>query len=106
MFIGHFAVGFGAKTEQPKISLGTLFFAAQFLDLLWPTLLLLGWEKVTITPGSTAVAPLEFTSYPISHSLLAVLGWSVLWGLVYWLWRRNKAGALLVGFCVLSHWFL
>jgi membrane-bound metal-dependent hydrolase YbcI (DUF457 family) len=106
MFIGHFAVGFGAKAAQPKVSLGTLFFAAQFLDLLWPTLLLVGWEKVAIQPGITAVTPLAFTHYPISHSLLAVLGWSALWGLLYWLIKKNVPGAFLVGLCVLSHWLL
>jgi hypothetical protein len=106
MFIGHFAVGFGAKAAQPKISLGTLFFAAQFLDLLWPTLLLLGWEKVAIKPGITAVTPLDFISYPISHSLVTVLGWSMLLGGVYWLFKRNGRGGLIVGLCVLSHWLL
>ncbi|MFC0186134.1 hypothetical protein ACFFJX_28370 [Pseudarcicella hirudinis] len=76
MFIGHFAVGMGSKALKPQISLGTLFIASQFLDLLWPDLLLLGLEKVSIKPGITEVGSLEFTSYPISHSLLAVLGWS------------------------------
>lgn len=37
MFIGHFGIGFGAKKAAPTISLGTLFLAALFLDLLWPT---------------------------------------------------------------------
>ena len=41
MFIGHFAVGFGAKSAAPRVSLGTLFLAAQWIDLLWPTLLAL-----------------------------------------------------------------
>ena len=45
MFIGHFGIGFGAKAAAPKVSLGTLFLAAQFIDLLWPTLLLLGIER-------------------------------------------------------------
>lgn len=67
MFIGHFAVGIGAKALQPKLSLGTLFLAVQFLDLLWPSLLMLNLEHVTISPGITAVAPLDFDSYPISH---------------------------------------
>jgi membrane-bound metal-dependent hydrolase YbcI (DUF457 family) len=106
MFIGHFAVGFGAKAAQPKVSLGTLFLAAQFLDLLWPTLLLLGWEEVVIQPGITTVTPLNFIRYPISHSLLTVLGWSVFLGLIYWVWKKNASGALVVGFCVLSHWLL
>ena len=50
MFIGHFGVGFGLKEAAPKVSLGTLFLAAQFIDLLWPTLLLLGIERVEIAP--------------------------------------------------------
>ena len=51
MFIGHFGVGFGAKPAAPRVSLGTLLFAAQFVDLLWPTLLLLGLERVRIDPA-------------------------------------------------------
>jgi hypothetical protein len=78
MFIGHFGVGFGAKAAAPKVSLGSLFLAAQFIDLLWPTFLLLSVERVRIEPGATAVTPLDFVSYPISHSLLTVLGWSLL----------------------------
>jgi hypothetical protein len=42
MFLGHFAVALGAKKAAPKVSLGTLVFAAQFADLLWPIFLLLG----------------------------------------------------------------
>lgn len=82
MFIGHFAVGFGAKSVAPRVSLGTLFLAAQFIDLLWPTLLLLGVEHVRIVPGATVVTPLVFDHYPVSHSLIAVLGWTVLVPLV------------------------
>jgi len=41
MFLGHYAVAFAAKKVAPKISLGTLFLSAQFLDLLWPIFLLL-----------------------------------------------------------------
>ena len=60
MFIGHFAVGFGAKRFAPRASLGTLFLAAQFIDLLWPTLLLFGVEQVRLAPGITAVTPPDF----------------------------------------------
>ena len=48
MFIGHFGVGFGLKRNAPTVSLGTLFLGAQFVDLLWPTLLLTGTEHVEI----------------------------------------------------------
>lgn len=106
MFIGHFAVGMASKKIQPAISLGTLFLAAQFVDLLWPTLLLVGLEDVAIAPGISVVTPLDFTHYPISHSLIAVLGWSLLFGIVYYLFTKNRLGALLVGTLVLSHWIL
>ena len=78
MFIGHFATGLAAKKVAPKPSLGTLFMAAQFIDLLWPVLLLLGWENVIVDPGNTKVTPLNFTDYPFSHSMLFVLIWAVL----------------------------
>jgi membrane-bound metal-dependent hydrolase YbcI (DUF457 family) len=106
MFIGHFAVGFGAKSVAPKVSLGSLFVAAQFIDLLWPTLLLLGLERVRIEPGATVVTPLAFEHYPISHSLVAVAGWALLVGGVYLLLRRDRRGALVLAALVLSHWVL
>lgn len=106
MFIGHFGAGFGAKAAVPKTSLGTLFLASQFIDLLWPSLLLMGAERVRIAPGITRVTPLDFEYYPISHSLLAVTGWAVLFALVYQLITRYPRGAVVAGLLVMSHWFL
>jgi hypothetical protein len=106
MFIGHFAAGMAGKKLEPSISLGTLFLAAQFLDLLWPTLLLLGLEHVEIAPGISVVTPLNFTHYPISHSLLTVLAWGALFGIIYFLSSKNRRGAWLLGLLVISHWFL
>ncbi len=51
MFRGHFGVEFEANNPAPRVSLGTLFPAAQFVDLLWSTLLLLNVESVRIEPG-------------------------------------------------------
>ena len=42
MFVGHFGVGFAGKAAAPRASLGTLVLASQFIDLLWPSLLLAG----------------------------------------------------------------
>jgi FtsH-binding integral membrane protein len=106
MFIGHFGVGFALKSLAPRISLGTLFLAAQFIDLLWPSLLLLGLERVEIAPGITQVTPLDFTHYPISHSLLAVVGWALLFALVYFLLSRSPKAAIACAIAVLSHWLL
>ena len=106
MFIGHFAAGMAGKKIEPAISLGTLFLAAQFLDLLWPTLLLLKVEHVVIQPGISRVTPLNFTDYPVSHSLLLVLVWGALFGVVYYGITRNRSGAILLGSLVVSHWIL
>lgn len=106
MFIGHFGVGLGAKKAAPKISLGTFFLAAQFLDLLWPTFLLLGWERVTIQPGITKMTPLNFAYYPFSHSLLMACVWGALFSIIYFIIKRNSRGAFILGLCVVSHWVL
>src|SRR6476661_2383840 len=97
MFIGHFGVALAAKRVAPKTSLGTLILAAQFLDFLWPVFLLLGIERVRIAPGSTRVSPLDFTAYPISHSLLMATVWAVLLGGIYYAVRHNARSTLVVG---------
>ena len=106
MFIGHFGVALAAKKFAPKTSLGTTIFAAEFVDLLWPVLLLLGVEHVAIAPGITRMSPLDLTDYPISNSLLMSVIWAVLVGGIYFAVRRYAAGAWVVGLMVLSHWFL
>ncbi len=106
MFIGHFGLGFSAKAAAPQVSLGTLFLAAQFLDLLWPTFLLLGWETVRIQPGATALTPLVFEHYPISHSLLAASLWGLLLGGAHFQLKKDAIAAVVVGLLVPSHWAL
>jgi len=104
VFIGHFGVGFGAKRFAPQVSLGTLFLAGQFVDLLWPVFLLIGIERAAIVPGVTAVTPIDFQHYPFSHSLLAVVLWSAFLGGVYFAVRGGWRGAVVVALLVLSHW--
>ncbi len=109
MFLGHYGVALALKRAEPKLSLGTLFLAVQLPDLLWGVFLLLGWEKARIVPGHTAVTPLEFLDYPISHSLLGVLAWSFVAAAVYYSWptrdtSRHWQAAAIVGVAVLSHY--
>lgn len=106
MFIGHFAIAFAAKRVVPTVSLGTAFLAAQWLDLLWPTLLLMGLESVRIAPGATAVTPLIFDNYPYSHSLLWVCVWALAIGGAYFAMQRSARAAVVVGLLVVSHWML
>jgi hypothetical protein len=107
VFIGHFGIAFAAKRAAPSVSLGTLFLAAQLADLVWPTLVLLGLEKVEVAPGITAVTPLNFVSYPYSHSLVALALWAALFAAIHWLVRRSGGTVpWLLGALVLSHWVL
>jgi len=107
MFIGHFAVGFAAKRVAPSVSLGTLFLACQFADLLWPVLVIAGIEQVGVRPGVTVVTPLEFISYPFSHSLIAGAAWGVLFAWVYtWLRKSRPSVGVVLAFVVVSHWVL
>ncbi len=107
MFIGHFGLGFGAKRAAPSASLGTLFVACQFADLLWPTLLLLGYERVEVQQGATLTTPLHFVSYPYSHSLLALCAWGAAFGVAYGVIRRGRiAPAVTIALLVVSHWVL
>ena len=106
MFLGHFALAMAAKKFAPTASLGTLLLSAQFADCLWPGLLLLGIEQVRIVPGITRVTPLDFVSYPISHSLLLQLVWGFLLGGAYFFWRRDLRTALVVGALLPTHWLL
>lgn len=106
MFIGHFGVGFAGKKVDSKPSLGTLFMAAQWLDLIWPLFILIGLEKVEIIPGYTAATPLKFTYYPFTHSLLFAIIWGILFGAVYYFFKKNIKVSILLGVLVLSHWIL
>jgi len=106
MFLGHYAVAFGAKRVIPMTSLGTLFAAAAMLDLIWPVLVIAGIERVAIAPGDTAFTPLHFEHYPYSHSLIMSLLWALLFGGGYFLYKRSLRGALTIGALVLSHWIL
>jgi len=106
MFLGHFALGFAAKRSAPRVNLATLFAAAQLPDLMWPVLVGLGVEHVAIAPGNTAFTPLEFVSYPWSHSLVLVAVWGVVFAAVYRLRTGNTSAALLLVALAVSHWLL
>lgn len=107
MFIGHFGLAFATKPAAPAVSLGTLFLACQFADLLWPVLVLGGVERLAIDPGNTAFTPLDFQHYPYSHGLVTLATWGALVALLYRvLGRLSVRAAVIVAFVVWSHWWL
>jgi membrane-bound metal-dependent hydrolase YbcI (DUF457 family) len=104
MFLGHYAVAFAAKRAAPATSLGTLFLASVFIDLLWPVLLLADVERARVDPAIRGLSPLVFEHYPVSHSLLMVGVWALLLAGAYLVATRERRGAVVVGALVLSHW--
>jgi hypothetical protein len=106
MFVGHFGVGFAAKRYTPHTNLGLLVLAGEFIDLLWPILVLLGVERVLIQPDSTPVTPLSFVYYPWTHSFLMAIVWGVVLAAIYYGFKRDKRAALVLVVVVASHWIL
>ncbi len=106
MLIGHFAVAFIGKRIEPKLSLGTMALAAMLPVFLWPIFTIAGVEyQSTVTENNRFDAPL-------SHSLLMVVIWAVMFTGIYFLRQRyhNHQANLqpygIVFLVVLSHWFL
>lgn len=106
MFLGHFGLAFAAKRVAPETSLGTALLATEFADCLWPLFLTIGIEQVRVAPGITRMTPLDFVSYPWSHSLLMDAVWAIAFATVYFAVRRYKTGTLVVFLGVMSHWVL
>jgi hypothetical protein len=107
MFVGHVALGLAAKRATPRVSLAVLIGAAQLADMLWPVLVALGVETVRIDPGNTAFTPLDFVSYPYSHSLITLVIWGVVLGAVYRaITAQNGRTVAVLAALVVSHWVL
>jgi hypothetical protein len=106
MFLGHFSIGFAAKSLTPRTSLGSLFLASLLLDLIWSLLLIIGIERVAIVSHVTEAMPLAFEYNPLSHSLLLAIIWGVVAALLYLVMRRSMRGGIVMGVVVVSHWFL
>jgi len=104
MHVGHFAAGLIGKPIEPKLSAGTLVFASMLADLLWCVFTLAGIEEVRFGTGSGAANYFQAINIALSHSLIMLVVWGVVFAGVYFLVRRNLRGAVLLFFLVVSHW--
>ena len=95
-----------AKRLAPRASLAVLILAAQLADVMWPVLVAVGIEQVRIDPGNTAFTPLDFVAYPYSHSLLLLMLWGVILGVLTRAHVGGRAAIPLVAGLVVSHWLL
>ena len=110
MFVGHYAVSLVLKRVDKNASLGMLFLAVQFVDILFLPFVLMGIEHFNIVENYTESTHFELYFMPYTHSLFASFLWAV--G-IYIAFRfipsketanKNKI-AIVMGVAVLSHWF-
>ncbi|MFC0589342.1 hypothetical protein ACFFF7_07945 [Novosphingobium aquiterrae] len=106
MFIGHWAPALAVASRRTTPGLTTLFVAAQLVDWAFFGFLLLGVEHMRVTPGISAMNPMDLYHMPITHSLLGSLGFAAAFGAAIWLASRDRIAALIGSAVVLSHWLL
>ncbi len=107
MYVGHYAVSLALKKFEKRASLGVLFLAVQFVDILFFPLVVLGFERMNLVENFTQSTHFELVYMPYSHSLVAALLWSALaYALFRWLIVKNNSVALVVALAVFSHWLL
>lgn len=107
MFVGHYAVSLGLKSFEQRASLGVLFLAVQFVDILFFPFILLGLERMNIVENFTASTHFELLFMPYTHSLVGSLVWAGLaYALFRWLIVKRNSVAVVVALAVFSHWLL
>ncbi|MFC1720441.1 hypothetical protein ACFL00_04805 [Pseudomonadota bacterium] len=107
MFVGHYAAGLALKKFEKGASLGVLFLAVQFVDIVFFPLVLLGVERLNFIENYTPSTHFELEYMPFTHSLLATLFWSgAAYALFRWVWVKKNSVAVVIAFAVFSHWIL
>lgn len=106
MFVGHWAPALVAATRRDAPSLPVLFLGAQLVDWAFFALLLTGAEAMRVTPGISAMNPMDLYHMPWTHSLLGSTAFAVAFAALVFAAGRSKSGAIVAGLVVLSHWFL
>ena len=106
MYIGHYAVAAALVTLVPASPVTPIAVGVAWPDLVWPVLVVIGRERVTVNRNDPLQRSIRFDSYPFSHSLVlsnlftlvpavivAFLYDSVLLGVLFWV-------------AAFSHWVL
>jgi hypothetical protein len=105
MFVGHYAAGLALKKYERRASLGVLFLAVQFVDILFFPFVLLGIERINIIENFTQSTHFELEYMPYTHSLAGSLFWAALvYALFRWVIVKQHGVALVVALAVFSHW--
>ena len=107
MFVGHYAASLALKKYEKRASLGVLFLAVQFVDILFFPFVLLGIERINIIENYTQSTHFQLEYMPFTHSLVGSTLWAVAaYVLFRWVFVKDKSVALVVAIAVISHWVL
>lgn len=106
MFIGHYGVSLAAAASPRAPRLGTLFVAAQAIDIAFFSFLLLGVEHMRLVPGATATNAMDLYDLPYTHSLIGAVVWGAGFALMLRLLWASWTAAAIGGAVVVSHWLL
>jgi hypothetical protein len=109
MFVGHYAAALVLRPLKASPSLPVLFAGAQLMDIAFFSLVLSGTESLRLTPGITAMNPLDLYNMPFSHGLAGTLIQSAAFGLLVAALMGEGlrlAGGLIAAMAVFSHWVL
>lgn len=103
--LGHFGVGFAAKSTSRKADLWVFLLASEVLDLLSFAFVGFGIEEVSLNLPDFIQGDIAL-QVPWSHSLPMAAIWSLLAsGIAFLIFREIKTSTIL-GALVFSHWLL
>ena len=102
MYAGHFAAGLALKAKEPAAPTWGILLGVGLLDLLFGPFVLLGIERVSVTPTISPGFTLDHIDW--SHSLAMSLIWSGLFGILFLRWGRRVA--LVMAAAAFSHFVL
>ena len=93
--IAHIGIGFAAKNLAPQVNVLLLIVAAEMIEIIFMALWAIGVEH----PPDAIYPPFS----PYSHSILIGFLWSILAGLLTFLFSKNTKLSWIIGILVLSH---
>jgi hypothetical protein len=106
MFIGHYGAAELLLHLDKSIPTLPVAIGVAYADLLWPVLVYLKKEKVSIDPKTPLQKGIKFLSYPYSHSLVRSSVLSLIPAIII----AAVYGRMIVGvffyIAAMSHWFL
>lgn len=106
MFVGHYSAAFAAAALPKAPKLGTLFVAAQLVDIGFFSFLPLGIEHMRLVPGRSVMNPMDLYDMPWTHSLAGALVGGLGFATLLRVTVGNRTAGLIGGAVVVSHWLI